>query len=302
MADRPWHRSLIKTGARLLLGGSRAHAQDGFPGLNIVRSNGPGEVFYRRTKVADLSSADRLRKQSGWIIHLVGSGPSIRDCDLAELEKGSAILLNGAIGLIGEQIAMPLAIAVEDERFVWRHSEMIMDKIRSGTICLFSVAVLRAISELDSRWLKDKTVILIDDIRKPYGGRRRSVDESRGLDFVRLNTTGSAGFSFAPDRGVFQGGSVAVSALQFALYCLPTRIGFLGIDISNAHEPRFYETSDETAFSGIARAEARILEHFVLAKQIASERGVTFVNHSPVSALLKYGFGYDARFAALSTI
>jgi hypothetical protein len=234
MADRPWHRSLIKTGARLLLGGSRAHAQDWFPGLDIVRRNGVGEVFYHRAKVADLSSTDRLREQSGQTIHIVGSGPSIRDCDLTDLEKGSAVLLNGAIGLIGEQIAAPLAIAVEDERFVWRHSEMMRRRIRSGTICLFSVAVLRAISELDSRWLADKTIVLID--------------------------------------------------------------------ISNAGEPRFYETSDETAFSGIAQAEDRILEHFILAKEIASERGVTFVNYSPVSALLKHGFGYDARFAAVSTI
>jgi len=302
MADRPWHRSLIKTGARLLLGGSRAHAQDWFPGLNIVRRNGAGEVFYHRAKVADLSSTDRLREQSGQTIHVVGSGPSIRDCDLTDLEKGSAVLLNGAIGLIGEQIAAPLAIAVEDERFVWRHSEMMRRRIRSGTICLFSVAVLRAISELDSRWLADKTIVLIDDIRKPYGARRRSIDDIKRLDFVRLNATGSAGFSFAPDHGVFQGGSVAVSALQFALYCSPKTIGFLGIDISNAGEPRFYETSDETAFSGITQAEDRILEHFILAKEIASERGVTFVNYSPVSALLKHGFGYDARFAAVSTI
>ena len=302
MADRPWHRSLIKTGARLLLGGSRAHAQDWFPGLDIVRRNGVGEVFYHRAKVADLSSTDRLREQSGQTIHIVGSGPSIRDCDLTDLEKGSAVLLNGAIGLIGEQIAAPLAIAVEDERFVWRHSEMMRRRIKSGTICLFSVAVLRAISELDSRWLADKTVVLIDDIRKPYGARRRSIDDIKRLDFVRLNATGSAGFSFAPDRGVFQGGSVAVSALQFALHCSPKTIGFLGIDISNAGEPRFYETSGETAFSGIARAEDRILEHFVLAKEIASERSVTFVNYSPVSALLKHGFGYDGRFAAASTI
>ncbi len=57
-----------------------------------------------------------------------------------------------------------------------------------------------------------------------------------------------------------------MSALQFALYCSPKTIGFLGIDISNAGEPRFYETSDETAFSGIARAEDRILEYFALAK------------------------------------
>ncbi|CAN7345313.1 glycosyl transferase [Rhizobium rhizogenes] len=302
MADRPWHRTLIKMGARVLLGSSRAHAQDWFPGLNIVRKSGAGEVFYHRAKIADLSDSDWLRERAGEIIHIVGSGPSIRDSDLTGLETNSAILLNGAIGLIGEQIASPLAVAVEDERFVWRHSEMMRRRIKPGTVCLFSIPVLRAISELDSRWLSDKAIILIDNISKPYGARRRLIDDIRKLDFVRLNVAGTAGFSFAPDLGVFQGGSVAVSALQFALYCSPKTIGFLGIDISNAGEPRFYETSDEAAFSGIARAEGRILEHLVLAREIASERGVAFVNYSPVSALLKHGFGYDDRFAAASTI
>lgn len=297
MADRPWHRSLIKPGVRLLLGGSRAHVQDWFPGLSIVRSRNISEVLYRGAKVASLAGMDRLRERSGAAIHIVGSGPSIRDCDLSRMEPGSAILLNGAIGLTGERIGEPLAIAVEDERFVWRNLDMMRTKILPGSLCLFSVAVLRALCEIDKAWLADKTIILIDDIRKPYGARRRSLDDLKKLQYVRLDATGSAGFSLSPDRGVFLGGSVAVSALQFALYCAQQSIGFLGIDISNASEPRFYETSQDTAFSGIARAEGRIVEHLVFARQIAAERGISFVNYSPISALVKYDFGYDDSFA-----
>lgn len=300
MADRPWHRSLIKSGVRVVLGGSLAHVQDWFPGLSIVRSQNVSDVLYRGSKVASLVGMDRLRERAGDSIYIVGSGPSIRDCNLSGLEARSAILLNGAIGLIGERIAEPLAIAVEDERFVWRHIEMMRKKIAPGSLCLFSVAVLRALCEIDKGWLADKTVILIDDIRKPYGARRRSLDDIRQLQYVRLDASGSAGFSLSPDRGVFLGGSVAVSVLQFALYCTPKTIGFLGIDISNAREPRFYETDRDTAFSGIARAEARIVEHLVFARQIAAERGVSFINYSAVSALLKYDFGYDDRFAARS--
>lgn len=297
MADRPWHRSLIKSGVRLFLGGSRAHVQDWFPGLSIIRSQNVSEVLYRGAKVASLAGMDRLRERCGGAVYIVGSGPSIRDCDLRGLEFRSAILLNGAIGLSGDRIAEPLAIAVEDERFVWRHLDMLREKVAPGSLCLFSVAVLRALCEIDKSWLADKTIILIDDIRKPYGARRRSVDDLKKLQYVRLNTEGSAGFSLSPDRGVFLGGSVAVSALQFALYCAKQQVGFLGIDISNAGEPRFYETPSDMAFSGIARAEARIIEHLVLARQIAAERGVSFVNYSRISALLKYDFGYDDRFA-----
>lgn len=297
MADRPWHRSLIKSGVRLFLGGSLAHVQDWYPGLSIVRSQNISEVLYRGAKVASLAGMDRLRERCGNAIYIVGSGPSIRDCDLSQMEPRSAILLNGAIRLIGVQIEEPLAIAVEDERFVWRHIETMRSKILPGSLCLFSVSVLRALCEIDKGWLSDKTIILIDDIRKPYGARRRSLDDLKKLQYVRLDAAGSAGFSLSPDRGVFLGGSVAVSALQFALYCAQQSVGFLGIDISNAGEPRFYETGDDTAFSGIARAEGRIVEHLVFARQIAAERGVAFINYSPISALLKYDFGYDDRFA-----
>ena len=297
MADRPWHRSLIKSGVRLFLGGSRAHAQDWFPGLSIVRSQSVSEVHYRGAKIASLAGMDRLRERSGETIYIVGSGPSIRNCDLSELEPRSAILLNGAVRLSGERIGEPLAVAVEDERFVWRHGDTMRKKIAPGSLCLLSVAVLRALCEIDKGWLAHKTIILIDDIRKPYGAHRRSVDDLKKLQYVRLNGTGSAGFSLSPDRGVFLGGSVAVSALQFALYCAQDKVGFLGIDISNAREPRFYEDHRATAFSGIARAEGRIIEHLVLARQIAAERRVSFVNYSPISALLKYDFGYDDRFA-----
>lgn len=171
MADRPWHRSLIKPGVRLILGGSRAHVQDWFPGLSIVRSQNISEVLYRGAKVANLVGMDRLRERSGETIYIVGSGPSIRDSDLGGMEARSAILLNGAIGLAGDRIGEPLAIAVEDERFVWRHIDMMRKKIMPGSLCLFSVAVLRALCEIDKGWLGDKTIILIDDIRKPYGAR-----------------------------------------------------------------------------------------------------------------------------------
>lgn len=313
-SDRPWHRSLIKTGARLLLGGSRAHIQDRFPGLSIIRSansgrdaqSGPspqsaqGEVRYRGARVASLFGVELLRERAGETIYVIGSGPSVNGCDLTALEPGSAILLNGAINLAGEQIAAPLAIAVEDERFIWRHFDLMRRKIGAGAICLFSIAVLRAICEHDRGWLADKTILLIDDVRKPYGAARRSIEIIRQLDFVLVNEAGTAGLSLSPDRGVFQGGSVAISALQFAFYCAPKTIGFIGIDISNADQPRFYENSSEAAFSGIARAEARILEHFALARDAAAVRNIVLVNHSPVSALLKYGFGYDDRFAIRS--
>ncbi|WP_246752791.1 glycosyl transferase [Sinorhizobium sp. BG8] len=295
-SDRPFARSLIKLGTRLLLGGARAHVQDWFPGLRLAPTQSGGKaIFYRGRRVGTLESLSALVDASGRSLRIVGSGPSVVHTDLSGTEPASAILLNGAIHLIGERIPKPLAVAVEDERFVWRHFDLMHSKIDAGQVCLFSVAVLRALCEKDPDWLENKRIVLIDDIRKPYGLSRRSLEQLRVLDFVRTDATGTFGFSLDPDRGVFQGGSVAVSALQFAMALRPAGIGFAGIDIRNATAPRFYETAGQTAYSGIAEAESRILGHFTLAKAIADERGIRLRNFSPVSALAQAGIAYDAR-------
>lgn len=293
MADRPLIRSIIGRGLRLLLGGSRAHAQDAFPGLKIRQSPEGQAVFYRGRRVSRLEPAEALRTVSGGAAFVVGSGPSVAAADFSRLPPGSAILLNGAIHLVAEQIGRPLAVAIEDERFVWRHFALMRAKIAPGQLCLFSVAVLRAICEHDPIWLSDKRTVLIDNIAKPYGLPRRKHAQLAALDFLRFDATGAFGFSLDPDRGVFQGGSVAVSALQFAVAARPKRIGFIGVDIRNASEPRFYETAGKTAFSGIARAEARILGNLALGRAIALEQGMEVVNHAPASALADAGFPFD---------
>jgi hypothetical protein len=302
MSDRPLRRSLIKTGTRLLLGNARAHFQDAFPGLRICRATKgrKGTVHYRGKAVANLSSADALRARAGDSLFVVGSGPSIAQNDLSALPPCSAILLNGAIKLWGGPIETPFAVAVEDERFIWRHFDLLKQTVRGDVPCLFSVEVLRAICEVDATFLRGRTIMLIDDIRKPFDRRRRRYAVIQALEFIRRDADIDAGLSFEPDSGVFRGGSVAVSALQFALYCEPKTIGLFGIDISNAHQPRFYENAGDSAPSGVAEAERRIVAHFALAKRVAGERGLKLVNFSPVSALIGIGFPYDDRFSPSS--
>ncbi len=215
---------------------------------------------------------------------------------MTALDIGSAILLNGAVHLLGKG-QLPLAVAIEDERFIWRHFELLRDKIVSNTICLLSVQAIRAICERDPEWLTDKKIVLIDNIARPYGLRRRSNAELSRFDFVTTGRGGEDGISSAPDKGVFQGGSVAISAMQFLMACRPGLIGLFGIDISNADLPRFYETRNASAFSGIALAEARILGHFATALAVCSTRGITVECYSEKSALLTAGYQYSDRFS-----
>lgn len=247
-------------------------------------------MLYRGHKIVDLLGMDALVKRAGSHILIIGSGPSAKAISPQAIPPLRALLLNGAISLLGEGLAQPLAIAIEDERFVWRHHEMVTRLVPSDVPMLLSPGAIRTLCDIDAAFLQGRPIILIDDLRKPYGHPRRDEAELRDLDDVTLRD--GAGFSSAPAMGVFQGGSVVVSALQFALAAGAAEIGLIGVDISNADAPRFYEEQGSAAFSGVAGAEKRILDHIALARDEANKRGIRLVNHSPVSALRSIGLDY----------
>jgi hypothetical protein len=218
--------------------------------------------------------------------------------DLGRLPARSAILLNGAISLAGQSITEPLAIAIEDERFIFRHFDDMVRSVATDIPCLFSVSVLRAICQKDKDWLRGREIVLIDNILKPYGKARLKLGDVTDRDYVVANDGGAA-ISLDPDKGVFQGGSVAISAMQFAMACRPKLIGFLGIDISNAATPRFYESEGSAAFSGIASAEEKILRYFEIVRTACEKRDISSQCYSSQSALLKVGYAYSDRFFSL---
>jgi hypothetical protein len=300
VSERPVWRSITKLAISALGGKSWRHAQDWLPGLSIDTPKSQdkvGEIRYLGKVITKLQHPSVLKADMGSVIYIVGSGPSIRESDLRLTEPRTCVLLNGAIKLIGSSTLQPLAVAIEDERFVWRHFDLMREKIAKDTLCLFSTSVIRAICEIERNWLFDRRIILIDDIRKPYRMPRRSDAEIAGFDFVRLDKDNSAGVSMDPLQGVFQGGSVVISALQFAIYCRPEEIGFFGIDISNAADPRFYEKVEDMAKSGLVDGQKRILEHIMLAKTVCLEKQIKLSNFSKVSALRQCGLVYDDRFA-----
>lgn len=293
---RPLSRSLIKLGSRILLGGPRAHFQDAFPGLRLQSGASGSKVIYRGREQAVLFSPAILGHGQP-VGYIVGSGPSVRQCDMTRVEDGTAILLNGAIHLTAAEIRKPLAVAIEDERFVWRHFDLMRERVSPGTICLLSVQVLRAICENDGGWLADKRVVLIDNLLKPYARPRRHPADFAGEDFVFRPEDATAAISLDPAKGVFQGGSVAISALQFLIACRPGLIGLFGIDISNADAPRFYETAGASAFSGIASAQARIVGYFDVARQFCQSHDIALECYSDRSALLGVGYRFSDRFS-----
>ena len=296
-ANRPLSRTFIKLAARLVGGKSRGHAQDWIPGLRLVPASPTelGSIYHQGILAGRLVSGGVAIHTQSPHVYIVGTGPSIEGCDLSLTESKSCILLNGALHLMSNHIKTPLAVVIEDERFVWNHFDL-LERIPLNCPCVFSVSVIRAVCERNRDWLQERQVVLYDDLRKPYRHKRRSISELRGLPFVRLSPDGEAGFSTEPDAGVFRGGSVVISAVQLALSLRVRTIGFLGIDINNANQPRFYEKAVRS-FSGIQKGQDRILRHLVVAKEYASEKGVMLKNYSPISALEALGLEYSDRFS-----
>ncbi|WP_273690658.1 glycosyl transferase [Ketogulonicigenium vulgare] len=274
-SDRPVTRRLIRLGFQLLRG--RAHWQDTFPGLRIDRAS--GEIRYFGRKVGQLVPAALPSIDA---LHIIGSGPSLAGQNLTALPPARTILLNGAISLADQ--LHPAAVFVEDERFVFRHFSM-LSRLDPAVPLALSAAVIRAILQRDDGFLQGRRVMLIDNLLKPvHHLRRRAVPA--GVDGTGL-------VSQDPEQGVMIAGSVACTALQFALAAQPKVIGFAGIDLSNANAPRFYESADSRAPSGIVSGLPRLLAFFAAARDVAQERGIALRCYSARSALLEIGYPYD---------
>ena len=123
-------------------------------------------------------------------------------------------------------------------------------------------------------------MVLLDNLRAPWRGAHRWPEHVEGPHVLR---DGPAALSTDPDRGVTVGGTVALMAMQFALYTRPRLIGLAGIDI--APGGRIYDTAVPQP-TEILGQSPRILAHFALALAEAELRGIRVECYSPVSALL----------------
>ncbi len=283
MSDRPLHRRLVKLAFALAPG--RAHAQEAWPGLSLTRPSGAerGEVRWRGRALAPLLPLAELPRAA--TVSVVGSGPSMEGVDPASL-PGLPILLNGAVTL-APRLGRPAMLAIEDERFVWRRFGLVREALPEGAVCLFSVAVLRAVAERDAAWLARHEVFLLDNLLKPYGARRRAVDAPELADVIVGIRDGAV--SRDPAAGVVIAGTVALSATQVALALAGERVALAGVDLTNAAAPRFYERSGDVAPSGLAAGQARILAGFAAARALARERGLRLETVTPGSALAAVG-------------
>ena len=192
-----------------------------WPGLKLIRAGQePGAAYWRGRRAATITTGGAA---VGWIGEtpvIVGSGPSLKTVEIERLGARQCMLLNGALSLV-DKIGSNHIGVIEDERFVWRHSELIATS--PVTRWLMSAGVIRTVLTRDASWFERCEVALIDNLEKPFDARRRALD---GLEGVIADKW--AHFSTRPDLGVVICGTVAFSALQFAQAAGPREVALAG--------------------------------------------------------------------------
>lgn len=223
--------------------------------------------------------------------HLIATGPSVNDIDYDALDLDHVMGVNGAIALRDRHDIPFEFYCIVDSGFVRNRPDMVARVVREDLTLFTTPLVLWYIAQCLPLAQIRCRIFLIEDVQ--YPARKRSLrprdllDMQANSDAVLFDEAAPLGFSTNLKRGVFDGRTVAYTALQ-ALVWLGFREVFLhGVDLGDAaHTPRFYETVDTMQPSSLdAQFDAVIEPSFRGASTLLGSLGVDVKNLSPQSAL-----------------
>ena len=235
-------------------------------------------------------------------VNILASGSSIYSANLNKISQQPCIFVNGSIELMGKyDFTHPVAYVITDPRFI-RHNLAILQNRYHGQCPLYiTQAVLEKLADTDRNLIKKyvQHLRLIYSVERPIrqpskhflakffrkNNKRLLMDFANHPQFVieRHGDT-TIGVSLDIRHGFVEAGTVAFVATQLAYRLGFSEIHLYGIDLINAHEPRFYENSQNSAPSKLAPAiYNRIVPSFDLLASVYQQQGVMVYNHSPVS-------------------
>jgi hypothetical protein len=209
---------------------------------------------------------------------IIGAGPSVNEMRLDLIASLDCVLLNGAISLVRTHGIRPLASVIVDSTFIENRFDA-LDCIPAGSNLVLTAGVIRAISERNRSFLRKMNVFLTQSILAPNYDPGPQFHEQQAI-------ARDAGFSFDPDCGFVDGGTVMAVAIQLAHYLKANQTYLIGLDISNAASPRFYETKQSKLKCGLLLDyETRILPFMKVASGLFAESGMGIYNCSHISKL-----------------
>lgn len=182
--------------------------------------------------------------------HLIATGPSVNEIDYRVLPMRRTMGVNGAIALQERQGVRFDYYCIVDSGFVRKRPDLV-ERIISAPLTLFATPlVLWYIAQRFDITRMRCRVFLLDELMFPAGRRALTIDELRtrhdrgALAF--FDTDEALGFSLDIRHGVFDGGTVAYTALQVVAALGFRRIVLHGVDLgAAAHTPRFYESQSD---------------------------------------------------------
>lgn len=231
--------------------------------------------------------------------HLIATGPSVNEIDYRMLPMRRVMGVNGAIALQERQGVRFDYYSIVDSGFVRQRPDLVARIIGEPLTLFATPLVLWYIAQQFEIGRMRCRVFLLDDLLFPAGRRALTIDALRcahdsdddhdgNRDALALfDTPGAAGFSLDVRRGVFDGRTVAYTALQVLVSLGFGRIFLHGVDLTNAaHTPRFYELPGNMLPSHLdSHFHAFIEPTFRHAAALLRSRGVQVMNLSMKSAL-----------------
>lgn len=267
------------------------HNENLWPFCRITRASAGDitQLRYKGQSVPLVPLADWYHRFSGDAL-ITATGPSINEMDFAGLPSMTVVGVNGAYAL-RDRLDFQLYIIV-DMSFIDRRTDVLKAIIADPTLTLFTTlhGIARIIDRFTLAAVRCRLALIEDACYRIYQPKVPSDDVGRrfGQDpHIRLSPDHSD-ITFTTDirSGVFDAGTVVFWALQILLFLGFKRLYIAGLDMTNFHQPRFYETDQDKLPSFLAeKFESVIVPAFTLAGEVLQQNGVEVKNLSLNSAL-----------------
>ncbi|WP_141215505.1 hypothetical protein [Hahella sp. CCB-MM4] len=266
-----------------------------WPYLKIdSKENGSKSIYWRSQDVCHCESIATLKNSLPGTWYLVANGPSVSNIDFNKLRDKQLCGVNASIALTDKYDIHFDAYVVIDPVFIDKNYEMMRKILLSQTKCFMTVYCIISIYHREPELLKCSKIYLVEHINrrifKPVldiHSFRTWVASIPSLHFSETNTDIKIGCSEDISLGIFDGGTVAVWALQILAYAGASNINLLGVDIRGQKDRnRFFEDKDNKQPSDLMDKYSTIIEPSLKAvKECCENKGITLRNYSPNSII-----------------
>ncbi|UDG80107.1 sugar glycosyltransferase [Candidatus Steffania adelgidicola] len=264
------------------------HNENLWPFCQITRAS-KGEII-------QLCYKGKLVPLLNWNNHFSGdvlvtaTGPSIKSMDFTAMPAMTVLGVNGAYTL-KERLNFQLYIIV-DMSFMDKRADILKEIIADSELILFTTlhGIVRIIDRFTLEAVRCQLALIEDACYRIYQPRV-SLNDIRYLfskePHIYLSSE-NPNIAFTTDirSGVFDAGTVVFWALQILLFLGFTRFYLAGLDMTNFHQPRFYESDSNKMPSSLEKKfKSLIVPAFTLAGEVLKEKGIRVKNLSLYSAL-----------------